>query len=93
MVVQDQLKDTIRQIHQIESFPDIPVFVVTGGKDNRLMPTEAQQKRLANQKELLKLSNNSKQIVARKSGHFPQLTEPQVVIDTIKSAIETVSEN
>ncbi|MDM5358263.1 alpha/beta hydrolase [Peribacillus sp. ACCC06369] len=85
------VKKTINQIHQINEFPDIPVFVITGGQENRMMPEEVRKKRLENQLELLSLSRNSKHIVAEKSGHFPQLTEPTVVIDSIKDCAEKIT--
>jgi pimeloyl-ACP methyl ester carboxylesterase len=57
-----------------------------------MMPEEARQKRLENQLELLSLSKKSKHIVAMNSGHFPQLSEPKVVIDTIKDAVQQINE-
>jgi pimeloyl-ACP methyl ester carboxylesterase len=82
------VKETVNQIHQIDSFPEIPVYVITGGQENRMMPEEVRKKRLDNQLELLSLSRNSKHIIAEKSGHFPQLSEPTVVIDSIKDCIK-----
>ncbi|MRH43270.1 alpha/beta fold hydrolase [Aquibacillus halophilus] len=86
------VKQTVSQIQQINSFPEIPVYVVTGGKENRMMPKEARQERQENQLELLSLSENSKHIVAMNSGHFPQLSEPKVVIDAIKDAVHYIKE-
>lgn len=85
------VKKTINQIHQINDFPDIPVFVITGGQENRMMPEEVRKKRLENQLELLLLTRNSKHIVAEKSGHFPQLSEPTVVIDTIRDCVKQIN--
>ena len=89
------VKDTIIQIQQIKTFPEIPVFVVTGGKENRMIPVEVRTKRVENQLEYLylSLSKNSKHIVAEKSGHFPQLTEPTVVINTIKDCAKIIKSN
>ncbi|MGG3928234.1 alpha/beta hydrolase [Metabacillus fastidiosus] len=84
------VKKTVDQMEQIDAFPDIPVFVITGGKENRMIPEEARKKRLEHQLELLSLSKNSKHIVAEKSGHFPQLSEPKIVIDTIKDCVEEI---
>jgi pimeloyl-ACP methyl ester carboxylesterase len=56
-----------------------------------MIPEEVRKKRLDNQLELLSLSRNSKHIVAEKSGHFPQLTEPTVVIDSIKDCAEQIN--
>ena len=60
----------MNQIHQINTFPEIPVFVITGEQEHRMMPEEVRKKRLENQVELLSLTRNSKHIVAEKSGHF-----------------------
>jgi pimeloyl-ACP methyl ester carboxylesterase len=85
------VKKTVNQIHQVNTFPEIPVFVITGGQEHRMMPEEVRKKRLENQLELLSLSRNSKHIVAEKSGHFPQLSEPAVVIDSIKDCAEQIN--
>jgi pimeloyl-ACP methyl ester carboxylesterase len=87
------VKETVNQILQIEFFPEVPVFVLTGGKENRMMPEEVRKKRLENQLELLSLSKNSKHIVAGKSGHFPQLSEPRAVINTIKDCVKQIQIN
>ncbi|WP_245676159.1 hypothetical protein [Domibacillus iocasae] len=79
------------QIHQTEPFPEIPVFVITGGKENRMMPEEVRKKRLEHQLELLSLSKKSKHIVAQKSGHFSQLLELGVVINTIKDCVKQIT--
>lgn len=86
------VKQTVSQIQQIDSFPEIPIYVITGGKENRMMPEEARQRRLENQLELLSLSKNSKHIVAKNSGHFPQLSEPKVLIETIKDCIKQIND-
>lgn len=78
------VKDTVIQIQQTDTFPEIPVYVITGGKENRMIPEEVRRKRVNHQLEYLSLSKNSKHIVANNSGHFPQLSEPRVVINTIK---------
>ncbi len=83
------VKATIEQINKHKSFPEIPLFVITGVKANRLIPKEALKRRQENQLELLLLAKHSKQIYAQKSGHFPQLTEPKIVIDTIQEAVQS----
>lgn len=77
------VKDTAGHIHQHAAFPQVPVYVITGGKENRMMPQEVRDKRREHQLELLTLSPHSKHVIAGNSGHFPQLTEPNVVLDTI----------
>jgi pimeloyl-ACP methyl ester carboxylesterase len=84
------VKETVNQIQQIDAFPEIPVIVITGGKENRMMPEDIRKKRLENQLELLRLSKNSKHIKAGKSGHFPQLSEPSVVIEAINDCVKQI---
>lgn len=45
------------------------------------------------QADLLSLSENSKQVVAEKSGHFIIIDRPDVVIDGIKPVVESVRNN
>jgi len=45
------------------------------------------------QTELLSLSQNSKQIIAEKSGHFIIIDRPDVVIDAISQAVQSVRNN
>ena len=45
------------------------------------------------QTELLSLSQNSKQIIAEKSGHFVIIDRPDVVIDAISQVVQSVRNN
>jgi len=45
------------------------------------------------QTDLLSLSENSKQIIARKSGHFVIIDRPDVVIDAISQVVQSVHNN
>lgn len=87
------VKKTVQQIQETEAFPQIPVYVMTGGKKNRLMPKEVQKKRMDHQLDLLSLSRYSKHIIAENSGHFPQLSQPKEVIDTIKECLDQVKQS
>lgn len=82
---------TVEQIQALSDFPDIPVYVVTGMKGNRMMPEPVRRKRLEHQLELLSLSRTSKHVPADRSGHFPQFTEPHVVAETIKNCINHIN--
>lgn len=84
------VKKTVEQILEIDSFPEIPLYVIAGGKENKMIPEDIRKKRVENQLELLTLSNNSKHIIATKSGHFPQLSEPNLVIDTIQDCLNQI---
>ncbi|MNI57006.1 hypothetical protein D3C73_1120390 [compost metagenome] len=87
------MKETVEQIEAEGQFPDIPVYVITGGKEHRMIPEIVQKKRMQHQMELLSLSRYSKHISAPKSGHFPQFSEPKIVIDTIKEGLEQIKRN
>lgn len=84
------VKETVNQIQQIDAFPEIPLIVLTGGKENRMMPENVRKKRLQNQLDLLTMTKNNKHIIAEKSGHFPQLSEPAVVIEAIKDCVKQI---
>lgn len=87
------VKETVEQINRSIPFPDIPLYVVTGGKKAHkwLMPTEVYTIRMENQKDYVRLSNQGKQVFAPSSGHFPQITDPEIVIKTVKDCIQSVS--
>lgn len=81
---------TVELIAQAPSFPDVPVWAITGGKPAMawLTPPPALAARAAHQLHLASLSPRGKQIVAARSGHFPQFSEPEVVIQVVREAIE-----
>jgi hypothetical protein len=65
-------------------FNKIPIAVVTADNRNDLGFSSNQERDwLAFQKQLVKSSRNSYQIIAYKSGHFIQLNQPSLVIDSI----------
>lgn len=82
----DCLDHAVSEVEAAGPFPAIPVAVVTGGATppRWLMSPGALQARRAHQQELARLSPKGEQVIAAKSGHFPQLTEPRLVIDVLK---------
>ena len=68
--------DTVREIAAAGPFPPVPLRVVTGGLTPRgdAMSPAAVGARRAHQQELARLSPLGEQVIAQKSGHFPQLT-------------------
>ncbi len=84
------VKETVSQIEQSNSFPDIPLIVVSGSKKppKWIMPDKVYKIRSDNQQDLIHLSKKSKQIVASKSGHFPQFSEPEIVINAVLECIK-----
>ena len=45
------------------------------------------------QTKLLSLSQNSKQVIAEKSGHFIIIDRPDVVVDAISQVVQSVRKN
>jgi pimeloyl-ACP methyl ester carboxylesterase len=78
-----------REIAAAGAFPPIPVAVVTGGipAPKWLMTPAAQQMRHLHQQELARLSPDGEQTVATGSGHFPQMSEPGLVLDVLRRLV------
>jgi pimeloyl-ACP methyl ester carboxylesterase len=86
----DCVAETVRQIEAAGYFPPIPVAVVTGGKKMPLVPEACFAIHRQCQNELTALSPHSVHIIANNSGHFPQITEPDLVIQAIKEIVNKV---
>lgn len=80
------VKQTAAQVEAAGPFPRVPVAVITGAKrpPRLLFPPHMYEVRLANQERLAALSPHSRHIMAGRSSHFPQITEPQLVLDAIR---------
>lgn len=85
----EQAKISAQELKSAPPFPPIPVFVVTGGKPAMTWATrpEALAARARHQRQLCALSPMAREIVAAGSGHFPQFSEPEVVIAAVKEAL------
>jgi pimeloyl-ACP methyl ester carboxylesterase len=84
------VEQTVKQIDTAGLFPDVPLVVVSGAKKPPMMPEFAMEIRRQNQLDFLRLSSQSRHILASQSGHFPQFTEPTVVIQAILDCIRMV---
>ena len=84
---------TCRQIDQAPTFPDVPLVVVSAATrpPSRLMPAEMADVRSANQEALVSLSPTSRHIHTAGSGHFPQLSEPTVVVEAVRWVLEGIA--
>lgn len=85
--------ETVRELEAAGPFPDVPLAVVTGGKAPPawMMSPAAVGARRAHQQDLARLSPRGEQVIAQRSGHFPQLTEPQLVLDVLAGLVERVA--
>jgi pimeloyl-ACP methyl ester carboxylesterase len=81
----ERLTDTVREIEAAGPFPNIPVTVVTGGRAPPawMMSPAAAGARRAHQQALARLSPLGEQLIAQHSGHFPQLSQPALVLDAL----------
>jgi pimeloyl-ACP methyl ester carboxylesterase len=84
--------ETVREIEAAGPFPEVPLRVITGGLTPKswMMSPAAVGARRAHQQELARLSPRGEQVVAQKSGHFPQLTEPQLVLRVLEELLVEV---
>ena len=85
----DWLDTAAREVEEAGPFPSVPLAVVSAGREppRWLVPPAALRTRRIHQKALAHLSPLGTHIVARRSGHFPQLTQPRLVLDAIRSVV------
>jgi pimeloyl-ACP methyl ester carboxylesterase len=71
-------------------FPPVPLRVVTGTQPAMAWATRPAllQARAAHQRGLAALSPLGRQVVAEKSGHFPQFSEPDLVVATVLELLD-----
>ncbi len=71
-------------------FPAVPLVVVTGAQapPRWLVPESELRRKRVHQKDLAAMSPAGVHVAARRSGHFPQLTQPRLVLDAIRSVVE-----
>jgi pimeloyl-ACP methyl ester carboxylesterase len=67
-----------------ESF-ETPLLVLSGTDKMPFVPKESFDLHLKYQHKLLDLSSNASQVLCEKSGHFPMVSEPDVVVESIKN--------
>lgn len=84
------IDQTAAQIGAAGPFPAIPLTVITGGRapPTWLLSPAALQARRRHQLELARLSPLGRQVIAQRSGHFPQLTEPRLVLGEIERLLQ-----
>lgn len=80
---------TVAELQAAPDFPAIPLAVLSGNRPAMAWatPAEALAARAQHQRELAALSPLGVHLIAERSGHFPQLSEPQRVVDTIHTLI------
>jgi len=86
----ESLETIADEIGSAGPFPGIPVAVISGGTNppKWLMSPAAVQAKRAHQQDLARLSAQGEHIVAAKSGHFPQMSEADLVLDVLRRLVE-----
>lgn len=76
---------TAAELAAAPPFPPVPLRVVTGMKPAMAWATKPAllQARAAHQRALAALSPLGRQVPAERSGHFPQFSEPALVVETV----------
>lgn len=85
------IQATVAELLHAPPFPHIPLTVISGEKSAMAWVTPAKMlaARGAHQLELASLSPQGKQIMATRSGHFPQFSEPGLLVNVIEEAVNT----
>ncbi len=78
---------TVEMIAQAGAFPSVPVVVVSAGRPPKGVPPAVRAARARNQNGLVALSPLGEHVVASRSGHFPQINEPGLVSEVIRSLV------
>lgn len=82
-------QQTVAQIAAAPPFPAVPLRVITGSKTmpGWMTSVAAMEQRRRNQQGLLALSPQGAQLLAERSGHFPQMSEPALVIEAVAQVL------
>lgn len=85
---------TVSELQGAPSFPSIPLTVISGGKPAMAWatPAEALAARAKHQKAMAALSPKGRHVIAGRSGHFPQFSEPELIVAAIKDAVSAAPE-
>ena len=84
---------TVAELERAPAFPPVPLTVITGGKPAMRWATapEALAARKSGQEGLVRLSPRGTHVIAQQSGHFPQFSEPALVVDAIAKVVREVT--
>jgi pimeloyl-ACP methyl ester carboxylesterase len=85
--------ETVAQLFAAPVFPQVPLCVVSGGKAPPAWLAEraAIRARAENQASLALLSSQGLHVIAPDSGHFPQISEPALVVSAIAQVVSAAS--
>jgi pimeloyl-ACP methyl ester carboxylesterase len=80
---------TVELVRAAAPFPALALIVVTGGKPAMAWatPAAAREARAEHQRRLAALSPHGRQVIAERSGHFPQFTQPELVVQAVRDVL------
>ena len=83
----DWIDATAREVEAAGPFPAVPLTVITGAQrpPRWLVPEERVRMKRRHQEELARLSPRGRLLVAARSGHFPQVTQPELVVGLLRA--------
>lgn len=86
--------ETVRDIAEAPAFPPVPLTVVSGTRalPRLLVPRALVRERERTQLGLAALSPLGERIEARRSAHFPQLSEPELVLDALRRLLARIEQ-
>ena len=88
-----QLSRSVEQIAEAPPFPDIPLTLLCAAPP--MLPWLTSQAeldaRVAGQRRLAALSPRGCRVVTAGSGHFPQLSEPELALAAVRDALAAIS--
>ena len=76
------LTETTSFVVGVKSLPDVPLVIVSAG--------DRSEDTIAGHRQLAGLSSQGRHLVARKSGHWIQFDEPEVVVNAIRDVVDRV---
>lgn len=96
---QDQMSFLKTEASKINTFGSIPLRIISATDSNRfdnIITDETLKNEMVNawnkmQKDLLKFSTNSQQILVPNSGHYINEDQPEIIIKSIKKLISEIS--
>lgn len=87
------LRRSAEQIAEAPPFPDIHLFVISGGAPGLswLTSKAVLDARAEGQRRLTALSPRGRHVIAARSGHFPQFSEPERVVSAVRDALTAIA--
>jgi pimeloyl-ACP methyl ester carboxylesterase len=87
-----EFKESLNQVKESKTTLSIPVIVLSAGKKAHYS-SDSQALWNEMQRDLLDLSSDAQLIIAENSAHYIQNDEPHVVIDAVKSILESLRQH